>query len=163
MELTQQIVRDLFDYDPITGILTNKIRRGARALEGSICGNKSSSGHLKTKIDQVDHLCHRIAFLHYHGYLPIEVDHKNLKRTDNRIKNLRAAQPWQNRCNTKIPKNNKSGIKGVSWNKEMGKWYAKGRTKGKQECLGHFDDIEDARKAVEDYRNLMHGEFANHG
>ena len=47
----------------------------------------------------------------------------------------------------KLSKRNKTGVKGVRWDKERLKWAASIYFKGKCYQLGRFDDIEDAIKA----------------
>ena len=47
----------------------------------------------------------------------------------------------------KISKNNKTGVKGVRWDKERSKWAASIYFKGKCYQLGRFDDIKDAIEA----------------
>lgn len=51
--------------------------------------------------------------------------------------------------NAKLHKANKSGHKGVMWNKHRNKWQAYIGFKGKQINLGYFDKKEDAIKARE--------------
>lgn len=48
---------------------------------------------------------------------------------------------------SKLSKRNKTGIKGVRWDKERLKWAASIYFKGKCYQLGRFDNIEDAIKA----------------
>jgi len=48
---------------------------------------------------------------------------------------------------SKLHKGNKSGHKGVMWNKHRNKWTATIGFKGKQIFLGNFDDKQDAIKA----------------
>ena len=48
---------------------------------------------------------------------------------------------------SKLSKRNKTGIKGVRWDKDRLKWAASIYFKGKCYQLGRFDDIEDAIKA----------------
>ena len=47
----------------------------------------------------------------------------------------------------KISKNNKTGVKGVSWDKARLKWKAQIYFKGKCYPLGRFDTIDEAIKA----------------
>lgn len=47
----------------------------------------------------------------------------------------------------KVNKNNTSGYKGVSWNKEKNKWYAQIYFKGASYNLGYYDQINEAIKA----------------
>ena len=51
---------------------------------------------------------------------------------------------------------NRSGIRGVSWAQNANKWTARGFRDVKPIHLGYFSDIEDAKKAREDFlkRNL---------
>jgi len=49
----------------------------------------------------------------------------------------------------KIPANNKSGVKGVFFSKDRNKWTARIGFQGKQHFIGHFDTVEDAKKARE--------------
>lgn len=51
---------------------------------------------------------------------------------------------------SKMYKNNKSGVKGVSWNKRFNKWNAQICLKGKVKNLGYFLNLEDAIKARKD-------------
>ena len=46
-----------------------------------------------------------------------------------------------------INKNNSSGVRGVSWIANRGKWVATIGFKGKHYRLGSFDNLEDAKKA----------------
>ena len=46
-----------------------------------------------------------------------------------------------------MSKNNTSGIKGVSFEQRSKKWQAYITINGRQEHLGYFVDIEDAKKA----------------
>ena len=61
--------------------------------------------------------------------------------------NVRWATKRQQRINTKTPKNNKSGCKGVSWCKFRNKWIVSiSKVKGKQRIIGSFDSLEEAIK-----------------
>ena len=105
---------------------------------------------------------HRIIFLMHHGYMPEQIDHIDNDCTNNRIENLRAATHAQNMANRGMFNNNRSGHKGVSWNKNAQKWCARIGIDGKSIHLGLFDLISDAAAAVIDARNDYHKEFANH-
>ncbi len=50
------------------------------------------------------------------------VDHKDGDPLNNRKTNLRKATPAQNAGNTKLLRNNKSGYKGVFWDKKYNRW-----------------------------------------
>lgn len=51
------------------------------------------------------------------------------------------------KIDSKIAKNNKSGVKGVFWNTRRQKWESKIMFQGKRYHLGAFDSLEEAAKA----------------
>ena len=82
------------------------------------------------------------------------VDHIKHMPNDNRKSQLRKANDKFNSRNRSRPANNSSGYKGVSWHKKSLKWQAYIGINGKQECLGMFDNYDDAvsaRKAADEY------------
>lgn len=91
----------------------------------------------------------------------IIVDHINHNGLDNRKCNLRICNNSQNLCNCNLPKNNKSGHKGVYWESTRNKWNTQITLNGKCVHLGRFDNIEDAIKARNDAAKKYYKEFAN--
>lgn len=89
-----------------------------------------------------------------------EVDHINRNRTDNRKINLRICTGSENRVNTTILKRNKSGYKGVFWDKYNKKWEATISFNKKNYFLGLFDDPELASYAYIEKSKELHGEFS---
>jgi len=83
------------------------------------------------------------------GAYPIEVDHKNRIRNDNRWSNLEASTRSDNSRNTKIRSDNTSGVKGVNRDKRRGTWRVRIHNKGREVHLGEFNTFEDAVKARE--------------
>lgn len=75
------------------------------------------------------------------------VDHANGNKLDNRRENLRVCNQSQNCANSQLSKNNKSGYKGVSWNKALRKWHAYIMVNRKKKHLGYFSDKLQAAKA----------------
>ncbi len=160
--ITRKRIKELFRYDGESLIWKSGRRGQSKAGVVAGCLNPDTK-YICIGADNNVYRAHRLIFLYCHGYLPEFIDHIDGNRSNNRIDNLRAATMGQNHRNRKISKNNTSGIKGVSWCKRSEKWTARLCTRGKQEHLGYFDDINEARDKVENYRNIMHGEFANHG
>jgi hypothetical protein len=89
------------------------------------------------------------------------VDHIDNDRQNNKLINLRFATPQQNQQNRSINKNNKSGTKGVSWNKQRNKWTAQIRINGKLIHLGSFLNKEDAINIRIQRAKNEFGEFIN--
>ena len=87
------------------------------------------------------------------------VDHINGNRLDNRRENLRLCTQSQNLGNSGINSTNKSGIKGVCYCSQTGKWKAYLSLDGKQHWLGRFGNIEDAARARAIAASEKYGEF----
>lgn len=94
------------------------------------------------------------------GEPSLEVDHINLDGLDNRLINLRVASHAENNRNKPLRSDNKSGAKGVTWDKERAKWLAKISCAGRQIPLGRFDSLEDAKSAYDRAAVNIHGDFA---
>lgn len=64
-----------------------------------------------------------------------------------------------NNLTAKIPKNNTSGVKGVSFRKDRGRWVAQIDFKGKHYYLGSYMEKEKAIKARKLAEDKMFGDF----
>jgi hypothetical protein len=90
-----------------------------------------------------------------------QIDHINGRTLDNRRNgNLRLATSPQNCWNRQKPSNNKSGYKGVYWDKRGGCWIAQIRAAPKTRRLGSFGTPEEAAAVYQDAALILHGEFA---
>lgn len=159
--LSADLVRELFLYDPLTGKITRRIKRGFRWLEGEEVGSVSESGYRYVSVNSVLYLAHRIIWLYIHGYIPdCDIDHKNRNRDDNRLENLREASRGQNNINSGLQKNNTSGFKGAYYDKRRNCWYAEIWVENKKKFLGRFSTASDAGAAYVAAAKLYFGEFA---
>jgi HNH endonuclease len=157
--LTQERLRELLDYDPVTGVFRRKINCGSKGRAGSVAGRIRRDGYWRIHIDYGDYAAHRLAFFWMTGKWPLQdVDHINLCRTDNRWENLREASRSQNMFNSRAPSTNSSGIKGVYRSRD--KWMAGITVSGKFKNLGYFSEIEDAAAAYYAAAKKYGGEFA---
>jgi len=129
---------------------------------GKEAGFYNSDGYLIIHIDKKAHLVHRVIWFYAHGYWPIEIDHINGARDDNRISNLREVSRKENRRNAGRNRNNRSGVTGVCWDTNRGRWLAYITVDRKQKHLGHFLTIEDAARARK-LAQKKYGFHANHG
>ena len=118
------------------------------------------SGYRLIGIDGVHHFEHRLAWLYVYGVLPPEVDHKDLDRSNNRLSNLRPSTRPQNCANTGPRANNKSGIKGVSFHRKSGRYFARLTKDGKVTSLGYYATAEMAGAAYAAALQREFGEFA---
>jgi len=110
-----QEVRRLFNYDPSTGVLTNRVERSTRTIINGLAGWINGIGYLMVRVNGRCYLGHRLVWVHAHGKWPDHhIDHINCIRDDNRIENLRDVTRSfniqnQKRCHV----NNKVGLLGV--------------------------------------------------
>ncbi len=88
------------------------------------------------------------------------MDHINRNTLDNRPENLRAADKSSNQCNAKISARNTSGVKGVSWDANSGKWLVSVCKNRKRYYGGLHSKLADAETVADQIRNNAHGEFA---
>jgi len=177
MRLTTEVIQELMDYDPETGIFTWRARSGEWfKTEGSYrtwntrfagkeagCIYTDARGYPRRKIKVLDHqpLASRLVFLHMGEPLPDQVDHLDRDSLNNRWSNL-AASPAENGRNQSMHRNNSSGVNGVFWNRAAGKWVAQVGLNGKRRHLGMFDDLDDAAAAVSAFR-AANGFSPGHG
>ncbi len=95
---------------------------------------------------------HRVIFAAYYGYWPKCIDHINRNRLDNRIGNLRDVPQSLNVKNATLSRANKSGAKGVHFDKRKNKWQAYIGGPSCRKHLGTFSIFEEAvaaRKSAE--------------
>jgi hypothetical protein len=155
-------VRELFDYDPLTGLLVRaKTVRGRGSIAGSRVGTPNNCGHLVCRIDYRIFYVHRIIWLHFYGEPPPQlIDHINGVRNDNRISNLRPADFTGNSRNRGIQRNNTTGFKGVHFSKADGKFKSAIKVGGQRLHLGFFDTAEAASSAYAAASKRYHREYS---
>jgi hypothetical protein len=159
--ITHERLREVLDYNPKTGIFTWKIALSPRANVGGAAGRTDRRGYIRIGIDGKYYQAHRLAWFYINGVWPKnQIDHRNLNPSDNREDNLRDATPSQNGFNRKPHSNNKSGHKGIYWDKREGRWRAEIRIKRKYAFVKYFDDLQDAIIAHSEAAKLHCGEFA---
>jgi HNH endonuclease len=132
--------------------LKQSAKHNAAIWNGRYAGHRAdktvtTNGYCRTSINGVSFGVHRIIFKMHHGYDPIDVDHINGNRSDNRIENLRSVTRSVNMRNLSIRSDSSSRSVGVSWEKLRGKWNAYINVNGKRKNLGYFPSKEIAIEA----------------
>lgn len=161
--ITQEYLKSIFHYDPETGYFTHLRSTNNRTKVGDRVGSKGGADYLATTVDKKRFKVHRLAWFYVYGVWPENnIDHINGNKTDNRIENLRDVTYIENSRNQKKPKNNTSGIIGVSWDKKKERYYAEIRINYKRVGLGSYKSIFEAacaRKSAE----IKYNFHDNHG
>lgn len=88
------------------------------------------------------------------------VDHKNRNGLDCRRDNIRLCTKSENGMNRGLDKDNTSGFKGVTFNRNCKKFQAQIKANGKYFYLGLFDNAEQAGKAYDEAALRLFGKFA---
>jgi hypothetical protein len=160
--LTQEYLKSILDYDLDTGIFTWKVNKSKTAKAGDVAG-WLDNGYRGIEINNKSYKAHRLAWLYVYGEMPKNlIDHVDGNRSNNKISNLREATYQTNSANYKTPKTNKSGVKNVSWYKNLNKWVVSISVEKTKKTIGYFDDLEFAELVAVEARNKYRGEFANH-
>lgn len=168
--ITRSLVESRFYY--VDGILFHKKKRITNKRSNSWntrfsdkpCGAVNSDGYLQVCISingkKHNYLVHRLIFSLHHGFCPVQIDHIDGDKLNNKIENLRESDSKINGRNLKLPTTNKTGYIGVSF--EGRKYRARIKVDGRLLSLGSFDNISDAIVARKE-ANIKYGFHENHG
>lgn len=149
-------LRELFAYDPNTGVLSWRVSRGTTRA-GNEAGWLSKNGYVYVGLDGGSVSAHRIAWYMATGKQPKQfLEHIDRDPTNNRIANLRECTHAQNQQNKKTYSNNRSGVKGVSWYPRYNKWRVRIQHLGRPILVGMFSDFEDACTARTTAQKALH-------
>jgi|DEB0MinimDraft_6_1074348.scaffolds.fasta_scaffold40712_3 hypothetical protein len=164
------------DLDPLSSLSVADLRKEFTYQKGKLyrngkdglpdfsrlAGGKTGCGYIVVSINNKQYLAHRVIWK-MHGFsLGETIDHINGNRTDNRIENLRLATKAQNVRNSGLRRDNKSGVKGVSYRKASKSWRGQVCFEGKCYSAGSFRSKDECAEAVRLLREALHGQFAKH-
>jgi hypothetical protein len=166
MHLTQEYLRSILDYEPITGAFTWKPRPDRSPqwngrFAGKKTGNPNEHGALRIGIDGELYYAHQLAWIYMTGEnpAPLTIDHIDCNPSNNAWQNLRLATKSEQAANRRKRTDNKSGYKGVYFMPNVGKWSAQTRVDGKLIYLGLFDSPEKAYLAYLDEARKRFGAY----
>lgn len=152
-------LRELLTYQEESGALYWKARPfpAANAWNAKWAGKEAftatSNGYRVGSVNGVNLRAHRVIWAMVHDEWPEDqIDHDDGIRANNRLANLFDVSNLQNHHNQSKSKANTSGVNGVSWDRQTGKWRAHIKVGYGLKNLGRYDTIEEAslaRKAAD--------------
>lgn len=153
-------LKRMLRYNPRTGVFTWLIDAAASVTSGSVAGGIDEKGYWRICINGRKYRAHRLAFLYMTGRWPKRhVDHRDMKRSNNRWRNLREATRSQNHCNSGPRRNNKCGFKGV-YKRKDGTFLAQIQHNKKKFYIGLYKSAMAAHAAYLRMARKLHGNFA---
>lgn len=181
---SQEVLRQLLDYDPETGALTWRersegdfeasatrsaahicalwnVRYAGTAALNCVSGGGERGGYCEGNLGGQGAKAHRVIWKWMTGEDPEQIDHTNGVRQDNRWSNLRNVAWTENAKNHKRRSDNTTGAVGIYWyphERKQGKWLVKIGSKH----VGYFACIGQAIRARKQAER-QHGFHENHG
>lgn len=156
--LDQKTLKRLLSYDPNTGVFVWLPRPGERWPAAKFVGNEAGNlwaGSPRVTYRVINLLgwpfyAHRLAFLYITGDWPVGVvDHVDRDGLNNSWSNLRDASKSLNAHNAAPQRNNRSGFRGVGFDKRRGRFYARLHSGPTVAWLGYFPTAAEAGEAYE--------------
>lgn len=158
---SQEYLRSMFDYNPETGVLNWKVRDAssfaktpgrsaewqANQWNSRFNGKQAgyfAGGYWRMYFEGKNHLVHRLIWKLMTGEDPVQVDHIDGDRRNNRFSNLRNVTHVVNMKNKSLYANNKSGVPGVEFHNRDKVWVSKIGVNGGQIQLGSYPTKDEA-------------------
>ncbi|MEE6016262.1 HNH endonuclease [Escherichia coli] len=166
-----EFLRECFSYNPDTGELFWNARpvshfkseNACSAWNGRYankpCGCIRPDGYVKTSVNKVSYLAHRIIWKMITGIDCEFIDHVNGVKSDNRISNLRDVTMTENNRNMTGGRDSDDAFIGVYWHRQRSKWMARIRSEDSERYIGIFDEIKPAVLAYNAECERLHGEY----
>jgi hypothetical protein len=158
-QVTAEDVRCAWDYDAVTGEFRWKVRTSKCVRVGDVAGASTSNGYTRLRLNGVEYLAHRIAWLYVYGEHPSNlIDHIDGNKKNNAISNLRVVTFSENIQNQKraMP-HNTCGLLGVTFEKQTKKYKASINIGGgNSKTLGRFNTAEEAHQVYLNAKRVHH-------
>lgn len=161
LNIDQEKIVSLLRYDPDTGLFEWRTpKHGLCKKHPGQKGPKSKYGQIR--INGIAYLTHRLAWVYVNGPIPdgMLVDHINGDTANNRLINLRLASKTENGYNCTARIHNRTGLKGVSYDRNTEKFSARITVSGKRINLGTFETSEEAHNVYREASRTLHKEFS---
>ena len=153
--ISQERLKAILKFDPDTGYFTWLIRPCHPIPKNSIAGFKNSNGYWEIGVDHNYYRAHRLAWFYITGEWPLQIDHINGIRSDNRFSNLRICDNSLNQQNIKkATRSNGSKLLGAF--KNGNRWMSRILANGKRHYLGSFQTKEEAHAAYIEAKRRLH-------
>ena len=153
------MVRTLREYlEYRDGKLYWKQKPCKKVVVGKVAGSKCAGEYLAVKLFKQRYLVHHIVWWLHGNTIPEGkyLDHINRDKLDNRIENLRLACPTENTVNS-----SRYGNRNCYWNERVQAYQVRVQFRGKHYHAGkYFKSLQAARKAAQQLRDEIHGEFS---
>lgn len=146
--------KELFDYVYknyvcIEGVLTNK-----NTGKQYTCTNKG--GYNRVNIKGKLYYVHRVVWFLVMGEWPkTMLDHIDQNKQNNRFENLREVTQTGNSFNSKLRKDNTTGVRGLSYDKRDNLWYATIEVFGEYAFSKGFKDKDATVQALIEHQNKV--------
>lgn len=146
-------LRELFNYDPATGLLTWAVTRSIKCKAGDVAGYIRKDNYRMLRADYKRLLASRVAWAMYYGRWPQhEIGHRDGDRSNDAINNLIDAPRSVHHLNITLPERGRDlPVLGVSNTKHRRRFVAK--CSGKH--LGYFDSTEEASAAYQKHKKAL--------
>lgn len=146
---SQERLQYLFYYNPKIGKLYARFK--SRQYPIGRFGALNNNGYLRTMVDRVHYVTHRLIWIYVNGTIPegMVIDHIDGNKANNKIENLRVVSKRHNEQNRRT-------AKGYYFHKATGKWVATIKTEEKLLYLGSYDTKEEARSAYLEAKKIYH-------
>ena len=156
--LNMALLKETLSYDPEKGLFI-RIKRTSNCIKANeiACRLNSFNNYRQVVFMGKTYQAHRLAWFYVYGVFPSgQIDHINRNKSDNRLVNLRDCSISENKQNSGLYKSNKSGFKGVRFNKLRNSYEAFWKINYKQFTKSFaVNKYENAKQLAIDYRNKM--------
>jgi hypothetical protein len=161
--MNQALLQSLLNYDPETGIFTYKHTLIKKTRVYHYAGDLVDTirnGYFCVSIAKTSYYLHRLAYLYMTGSMPNDcVDHIDGNTQNNKWNNLRETTKKLNPKNRAGDCDSLTKVKGVYFNKKLGRYTSQIMSDGKSHYLGAYDTVDEAKAAYDAKAKELHGEY----